>query len=332
MQRLPDYDQLPVTTGAPAGSSWGLWGPDDRLGCLNLLTPERVRRAAQLIRRGEVFPLDWDRALPDPSLGHRVHLEHSVEGTPGIGHDDVLDRFNPQSSSQWDGFRHIGLHTSMGIPESGLEARYGTDVHYNGLPSAEHGVDHWARKGIVGRAVLVDVARRRAQEGRPLHLDVAEDVSVDDLEATLGAQGVALEPGDIMLLHFGWVEWYESLDQPRRDKLGAARIPRSPGLRAGKNMTRFLWDCHVAAIAADTPYVEVAPSGPGLSDEERGTRFAFLHSQLLPLLGVPLGEMWDLSALAADCAADGVYESFLTSAPMNVRGGVGSPPNAIAIK
>ncbi len=58
MQRLPDYDQLPVTTGAPAGSSWGLWGPDDRLGCLNLLTPERVRRAAQLIRRGEVFPLD----------------------------------------------------------------------------------------------------------------------------------------------------------------------------------------------------------------------------------------------------------------------------------
>jgi hypothetical protein len=321
-----------VTPGAPPGASWGLWGDDDRLGCLNLLTPERVLGAAKLIRRGAVFPLDWDRALPNPPLSGRVHIEHSVEGTPGIGHDDVLDRFNPQSSSQWDGFRHIGLHTSMGIPESGLEAAYGTDVHYNGLPSERHGVDHWARAGIVGRGVLIDIARGRIREGRPLRLDMPEDVSVANLQVMLSAEAVTLEPGDILLLHFGWVEWYESLDQSMRDKIGSVRIPRSPGLRAGREMTRFLWDSHVAAIASDTPYVEVAPIGPGLSEEERATRFAFLHSQLLPLLGIPLGEMWDLSRLAADCASDGVYEFFLTSAPINVRGGVGSPPNAIAIK
>jgi hypothetical protein len=332
VERLPGYDELPVRPDAPAGSSWGLWGDDDRLGTLNLLTPERVVRSARLVRRGAVFPLDWDRALPDPPLSRRPHVVHTVEGTPGVGHDDVLDRFNPQSSSQWDGFRHIGLHTAMGIPESGLEATYGADVHYNGLPSAAHGVDHWARAGIVGRAVLVDVARARALDGRPLELTAAEDVGPDELEAMLAAQGVALEPGDILLLHFGWVEWYESLDRPVREKLASVRVPRSPGLRAGRAMTRFLWDAHVAAIAADTPYVEVAPTGPGLSEDERATRFAFLHSQLLPLLGIPLGEMWDLSALAADCAADGVYECLCTSAPINVRGGVASPANAIAIK
>jgi hypothetical protein len=47
---------------------------------------------------------------------------------------------------------------------------------------------------------------------------------------------------------------------------------------------------------------------------------------------MPIGEMWWLEDLAADCASDGVYEFMLTSAPLNVPGGVGSPPNALAIK
>ena len=53
---------------------------------------------------------------------------------------------------------------------------------------------------------------------------------------------------------------------------------------------------------------------------------------LLPLLGIPLGELWDLDALADDCAADRTYDAFLTSAPLNMPAGVGTPPNAIAIR
>jgi hypothetical protein len=45
-----------------------------------------------------------------------------------------------------------------------------------------------------------------------------------------------------------------------------------------------------------------------------------------------LGELWWLSDLAGDCAADGVYEMFLVSAPLNAPGGIGSPANAVAIK
>ena len=55
-------------------------------------------------------------------------------------------------------------------------------------------------------------------------------------------------------------------------------------------------------------------------------------SAVLGLLGIPIGEMWDLDALAADCAVDGVYEFLLTSAPLNLHQGVGSPANALAIK
>ena len=45
-----------------------------------------------------------------------------------------------------------------------------------------------------------------------------------------------------------------------------------------------------------------------------------------------LGELWHLDDLAADCDQDGVCEFFLASAPLNVRGGIGSPPNALALK
>ena len=58
----------------------------------------------------------------------------------------------------------------------------------------------------------------------------------------------------------------------------------------------------------------------------------FTHTLLLPMLGLPLGEMWNLEALAADCAADGRYECMFTSAPLNLPHGVASPPNALAMK
>jgi hypothetical protein len=58
----------------------------------------------------------------------------------------------------------------------------------------------------------------------------------------------------------------------------------------------------------------------------------FAHFRLRPLLGIPLGELWDLDRLADDCARDGVYEFFLTSAPLNLHTGAASPANALAIK
>jgi len=57
-----------------------------------------------------------------------------------------------------------------------------------------------------------------------------------------------------------------------------------------------------------------------------------LHFHMLSFFGMPIGEMWDLEGLAEDCASDGYYDFFFTSAPMNIPGGVGSPPNAIAVK
>ena len=111
------------------------------------------------------------------------------------------------------------------------------------------------------------------------------------------------------------------------------------GLQRGVASARALWNLHIAAIAADNPALEVMPFGFGNRDEaqywkEDPGRAAetMLHFSLLGLLGIPIGEFFDLDALAEDCAADGRYTCLLTSAPLNLAAGVASPPNALAIK
>ena len=83
-------------------------------------------------------------------------------------------------------------------------------------------------------------------------------------------------------------------------------------------------DHRLAAVGTDCPAVEPWPWD--FSDE------GALHYRTLCLLGLPIGEQFNLEELAADCAADNRYEFMLVSAPMNLEGGIASPPNAVAIK
>ena len=307
-EALPDYDQLPVSDSAPPRSSWGLWAERDVLGCLNLLTPERVLAAAHLVRRGAVFCLDLEMELPDPPLFGRSRFEHHVSGFQ-VGHDEEISRWNTQSSSQWDGFRHV-RHADHGF--------------YGGVPDEDHGMQHWARSGIVGRGVLADVGRWRQGQGRPLRMAAADPIEPEEVVAALESEQVSVEIGDILLIRTGWISWYRSLDEEGRARL--ADHVAAPGLRPGEATARMLWNLHIAAVAADNPSLEVWPPGAFASPE------TFLHRSLLPLLGLPVGELWDLDALAADCAADSVYAFLLVSAPLNLHGGVASPPNALALK
>jgi hypothetical protein len=322
---LPDYASLPVDATQPPGSSWGVWGSEDRFGCLNLLTPDRVRAGAACVRKGAVFPLNLELHLPDPPLFGRPAFEHRVSDLGGVGHDEELHGWNTQGSSQWDGFRHIS-HPAHGF--------------YNGVADEDHGIDHWARKGIAGRAVLVDVGRWRAASGRPIEPGTADPVEADDVRATLASQDTQVEPGDILLLRTGWLSWYRSLDEPGRQAQSTGPFAAC-GLRPGRPTLELLWDLHIAAIAVDNPAVEVWPPGALLGEgEDLATLRAdpdrmqdvFAHFALLGLLGIPLGELWDLDALAADCAEDGVYYCLMTSAPLHLRRGVASPPNALALK
>jgi kynurenine formamidase len=314
--RLPSYGDLPGNEDSPPGSAWGLFGPDDDLGTLNLIGPSQIIGAATLVRTGTVFPLNWDLELPDPPLFGRRPISHTVTDLHDGTLDDYYDAFYPQGSSQWDALSHAihPVHGAWnGVTAEDLPSGHGVRL----------GIDAAARRGIVGRFVLLDVAADREASGRPIDASVATSVDASELQGVLDRQRTELKPGDILLLRFGWTGWYEQQGPAVRQALGTAQFP-APGIAPSDSTAAWLWDNHVAAVAADNPALEAMPidaSAPG----------QFLHFQLIALLGMMVGELFRLDPLAQACRAAGVYEGLFAAAPLNKRAGVGSPANALAI-
>jgi len=318
---LPRYDDLPTTRGDIDHNAWGVFGDDDEVGLFNLQTPERIAAAAKLVRRGAMFSLNWQLELPWPPLYGRGEIKHSIVSFPpdDWGHDDWYDNYYPQASSQWDGLTHVGV--GGGVFYNGV-----TKAQVTGQPGTRNGIEHWARRGIAGRFVLLDFIRWFESANGPLSRNETHFITVDELEACRSAHGVAIEEGDVLLIRTGWMEWYEAQGAATRETLAGSGRVRFPGLEGTRAMARYLWDHGLCAVASDNPALEAEP--------RRGTGedSIFLHFYMLGRFGMAIGEMFYLEALAADCAADGVYEGFLTSAPLNKLGGCGSPPNALAFK
>jgi len=319
--QLPSYDELPIKPEFPARCAWGVFGDQDQIGTLNLLTPERVAGAARLVQKGDVFALNWELGLPDPPLFSRASLRHSITRRRHNVFDDVYDNFNTQSSSQWDGLRHFG-HPAHGFYNGVSEEQIlGEDVGPNGI-------EHWARRGIAGRGVLIDFARFAAAHGLAYEPGSRYGITASQLRSAADWQGVKFETGDILLLRTGWIEWYTSLDLEQRKQLAEPGALQAAGLDQSDESLRFLWDCHFAAIASDNPSFEAFPTAPL---EEGGRPAPMMHGTIIGLWGMPIGEMFQLDPLAAACSNDHRYECFVTSAPLNKAGGVASPPNALAI-
>lgn len=323
METLPAYGDLPLVDGVP--SAWSLW-EQAGLGALNLLTPQRTVEAASLVERGVGFPLNLPLDYPDPPLFNRAPTRHAIGAQRRTSKDDRLLDWNTQSSTHWDGFRHV--------------ERPGVG-HFGGMADEDHGVDRWHRHTITGRAVLLDIDRWRAAIGRPLRHSEPDPIDAGDLRGCAQAQGVSLQIGDILLLRTGWLSWYRGLDETARAEITSPLALSTPGLLSAEETAEFLWDSHVAAVAADNPALEVWPLGwPRPRDEVEQLRDTEparehevqLHVRVLAMLGIPIGEFFDLDELAADCAEDGRYSCFFTSCPLNLPGGVASPPNAIALK
>lgn len=329
---VPTYEQLKARTDGPPGSSWGVFGADDEVGTMNFLTPRHAVDAVGLVRTGTVFNLDFpvNTFVPAPG-GTRPAASHRMFSNNPNHRDDWLDSFYLQSSSQIDGLRHIR------DPQHGF---YGgvSDVAIDvGMPSL--GIQHLAERGIVGRGVLLDLGRYFERRGTPIDMASNQMFTVSDLEGAAQEQGVEFRSGDILLLRYGWARYYlETLTQQERVEF-SSHI-RHPGLKQCEEMVAWLWDHQFAMVASDDSGVEAHPVNPdsGFVDPdepapERGVLHnGMLHRPLIAMLGLSLGELWDLDALAEACAHDGIYEFMLTAKPLNLVGGVGSPPNAMAIK
>jgi kynurenine formamidase len=297
-------------------SNWGRWGAADRIGTLNHITPARLASAARLARDGRLF----DLGLPVSARGIQVGLTgrinpvHVMSMTPPdlsgradgmIVADDAI--FMPlQSVTQWDGLGHVGYDGCLynGVAASTVTTMSG---------STQLSIDQIAQRGVAGRAVLLDIARLLDVD----RLAAGQGISVADLEAAERRQAVRVTPGDIVLIRTGWIRHFLI------DRNAPAYWSGEPGLAF--ECAAWLHSREVAAVASDNWGIEVMPPND--------TNFHMpLHCVLIRDMGMTLGEIFDLDALARDCADDGRWEMFFCAPPLKVVGGVGSPITPLAMK
>jgi kynurenine formamidase len=298
-------------------SNWGRWGDDDQRGTLNHITPERLVHAASLVKRGVTFEMSLALNRNGPQIGglrtNPVHLmsvthghEHGLDGQDGaMQFSDDYVMMPLQAGTQWDGLAHV----------------FYDDVLYNNVPATAIGadgaernsIDAIAEQGVIGRGVLLDVARSRGVRW----MEAGDAIGADELQAVADAQGVEILPGDILLVRTGWMT--KLVVERSRRTIHAAE----PGLDA--TCARWLHEHDIAAVAMDNHSIEALPN------QHPGTSFP-LHCVLIRDMGMTLGEWFILDALAEDCAEDGCWEFLFCAPPLKITGAVGSPISPLAVK
>lgn len=174
-----------------------------------------------------------------------------------------------------------------------------------------------AHKGIAGRAVFIDWYRWALSHKR-IDVDAltAYEIPFSELIEALESQGLqrdVFRPGDILVVRFGYIAQYESMDEQKREQLNErykTHRPENIGIKPSRELLKFLWDEQIAAVAGDTRSFEVWPC------KEPDYH---LHEWLLAGWGMPIGELFYLEELARLCESLGRYIFFFSSAPMNVR-------------
>jgi kynurenine formamidase len=300
--------------------NWGRWGPGDEVGTLNHITPDAVRRAARLVRKGRVFSLAIAYDDTGPQRGH-------------------LRRFNPMTFMLRDGDDAFsrgldGLRRGDGFASEVLFLAAQGATHWDALGHAFYEARMWNgydctlvtsrgaerndiaqyRDRIAGRAVLLDIPRSM---GLPW-CEIGQAVTVDDIERCVEVEGVAIARGDIVLFRFGHIASCRA-----QGDWGTYTGGDAPGLAF--DTLEWIHDHELAGVASDTWGVEVRPN-----------EFSFVnqpwHRIAIPQMGLLVGEMFDLEELAEDCADDATYEMFFVANPLPVKGSVGGPINPTAIK
>ncbi|KAF4504222.1 hypothetical protein G6O67_008398 [Ophiocordyceps sinensis] len=326
------YDSLPdeyrVWQGEPGSREEGL-------GRLVLLTPKVVAEAARrCIQTGIRVSLNWDLTKLDTANFGRAPAQHHIFSLlGGVAFDDVYI-FNPQQSTQWDGLRHFSApFPTQESPERRLY--YGGTTAAEITDRANHriGIQHWANEGICGRGVLLDYVAYAEELSISYSPLSRHGIPLRVLKQMALKQGVEFRRGDILFIRTGMTKLWDS-QMTLADKVAYSRDPdpRHAGLEGTEEVLRWLWDQGFAAVAGDSVSFEVYPPRELYSRQDGDdVPGLFLHERLLAGMGVPIGELFDLEELSRTCRDMARWDFFVTSSPLNMPGGVSSPPNCLAI-
>jgi kynurenine formamidase len=296
-------------------SNWGRWGDDDELGTINLIDAAAVARGVASVRTGERFPLAIRLDAHGPQMGNvpgrtnplhtMVAINQTFTGDPGDAcfNDDTVS-LGLQAGTHWDALAHVSYDGKL----------------YNGHPASSVTADRRAARcgihkvtSIVSRGVLLDVARAKGVD----LLEPGYPITEADLEAAVELAGVRPEPGDVALVRTGKMALLKA-----RDREGYTLSP-TPGLTVGT--VPWMRRHDLAAVATDTFTMEVVPG------EDPAVLFP-VHMLQLRDLGLLQGQNFDLEALSASCAADGLHTFLLVANPEPFVGGAGAPTAPVAVK
>lgn len=288
-------------------NAWGRWGPEDEAGALNLIGPEQVRRAAALVRSGEVVRLAQPLSHRTPVPRHRSGLQHFM-GRDGGDYAAGAKRPGGFSFAEDTVIMplHIGTHIDAlchaWCGDGRMFNNYRETTMRSTSGATKLGVDKMPP--AVTRGLLIDVVALR---GRPLN--AGEVVTRADIQACLAQDGLRIEPGDAVLLHTGWLAAQQG--NPDIDFNTEPGIDLEAGL--------WLAQQDVAIIGADNYAVEVLPFA-------EGTVFP-VHQCVIRDFGIPLLEGLQLEPLVKT----GRREFLFIAAALPIVGATGSPLTPLAI-
>jgi len=284
------------------------WGPDDRRGALNHITPERLAAAAGEVRAGQTITMAAPLAgsapdNPEPGTRHMKRLPTEPPDVPGVSFaaDQITMNIHGDVDSHIDALCHVSFDGTLynGVAAGAVSSQ----------GAAELSIEE-ARNGIVGRGVLLDIPRLR---GVPW-LEPGEHVTAAELTAAEQSQQVRVGPGDLLFVRVG--------HRRRRDELGPWEVARC---RAGlhPDTAGYLAERQVAALGCDSN----SDTAPSVVD---GVAFP-VHVLAINALGLYLLDYLQFDDLLAGCETAGRWSFLCVIAPLRLPGGTGSPVNPIAI-
>ena len=295
--------------------NWGRWGPDDELGTLNYVTPEKVREAAALVRSGRrvsmAIPIN-KVAGPDNPMPARLFMVQ--------GHDVPVDESGVRFGLDWLGMAaHGDTHTHVDalchISYNGLtyNGRAAADVlRSNGATAQDIAAYH---EGVVGRGVLLDVPKQRGVKW----LEPGEAVTRAELEACAAAERIEIGEGDFLVFRTG--------HHRRRLELGAwdNNPPPAGEGKAGLHVDAIPW-MHERRIAM------FMPDGDGETVPSTVDGILYpIHPLQVTAMGMAVSDSLQLEDLARACEEEHRWEFMVVATPLRLPRGTGSPFNPIAI-
>jgi kynurenine formamidase len=284
--------------------NWGRWGPDDQKGALNLVTDEKRVAAGALVRTGRAislsrdFPVKPGRPNPIPAHHYMKRYPKGVDAGAAADYYGVL--YHGTTCTHIDALCHMWDGDGMW---NGRDPD--RELTFDG--SRWGGIDNWA-DGIFTRGVLLDVPAHRGVD----YVTQDEPIHGWELAEVAEHQGVALEPGDALVV-YGGRERYDAVN-----KIPWGATDARPGLHA--SCLEFIRKSDCCALVWDM--MDMLPYGYDLPFTVHGAIFAY---------GVALVDNVELGPLVQECRRQSRFEFLFTVAPLRVVGGTGAPVNPIAL-